>query len=447
MAGLGGLFGGGGVAEQLLVWGVLNQVISTAASPALTELGKAVNSEFPVMPMDPGDAATAVARGILEAGSGQDHAADTGTPADVFAVMTELARRGPDLSLVFELMRRGKIGAGAEDPKGLGARNALTDAGIRPEWHDLLLELAVSVPTQAEVLNAWLEGQIGEGEARERLLRAGMDPTWITTAYNANGQAPTPVQALEMLNRGLIPEGGTGPGAVSYRQAFLEGPWRNKWLDAFIALRWYIPPPRTVTAMHREGSLSTDQATRYLMDQGITSDLAAAYLSSSHHQAVATEKHLAKGDVITLYVDKLLTRPAAKAALVALKYQAHDADMLLDLADVRRTTANVNAVVTRTRALYVAGKITRPEALRNLATLKVATKEADELVTLWDLEHRKTVKVLTPAQIVHAEFLGLITTAECDSELAQHGYSKFDSWVLRSSAHKKAQPNKPPFGT
>jgi hypothetical protein len=445
MAGAGGVFGEGSTARQLLVWGVLNQLIATAAAPAFNEVGRAVNTAFPTLPMDVGAAVEAAARHVRPLDGGRGQAQESGVPGDNFNIMVDNALHGPDLSMVMELLRRKLIEPGGDDPHSTTVGGALTDAGLRPEWHDLVTKLAVGIPDQSQVLTAWLTGQITEGEAVKRLTEAGMEPDWIQTAYNTEGQAPTPVQALELLNRGIIPEHGTGQGVVSYEQAFLEGPWRNKWLPSFRALGRYIPPPRTVTAMYHEGALTQKQAAHYLMDNGITAELAAAYLTASHHAAVAADKHLAKGEVVQLYLDHLMTKAQAHAALVALKYQPHDADLLLELADTKRTTAQLNAVVTRTRALYVAGKVTRDDAIATLTKVKVDRAEAGRLVDYWALEHAKVVKQLTPAQIVHAEFIKALTTAECDRELAVHGYSPFDAWVLRSLQHKTPQPNRPPL--
>lgn len=445
MAGAGGLFGEGSTARQLLVWGVLQQLISTAAAPAFNEIGKVVNTAAPTLPLDPAVAVELAARLLDNPGDAAARAQESGIPGEDFHAMVDAAQHGPDLSMVMELLRRRLIEAGGEDPHSPTVGGALTDAGLRPEWHDLVTKLAVAVPDQSQVLTAWLTGQITEGDAVKRLTEAGMDPTWIPYAYAAEGQAPTPMQALELLNRGIIPEGGTGLGAVSYDQAFLEGPWRNKWLAAFKALRYYIPPPRTITAMYHEGALTKEQATRYLMDNGITAELAAAYLTSSHHTTVAQDKHLAKGDIIQLYLDHLMTKAQAEAALVALKYQPHDAQLLLELADTKRTTAQLNAVVTRTRTLYVAGKVSRDDAIATLVKVQVDRTEAGHLVDYWALEHTKVVKQLTPAQIVHAEYLKVITTEECDRELMIHGYSKFDAWVLRSIQHKNPQKDKPPM--
>jgi hypothetical protein len=66
MPSLGDLFGKGSAAEQLLVWGVLNNVLSALLSPALTELTYLVNEAATLNELDPSQLATAVVRAYLD---------------------------------------------------------------------------------------------------------------------------------------------------------------------------------------------------------------------------------------------------------------------------------------------------------------------------------------------------------------------------------------------
>jgi len=169
MAGLGDVFGEGSTARQLLVWQVLAQVIGSLASPAFTELTKLANNTAPLAPLDPATAAQAGARHLISTADAAGHIQDSGLDTDLAAIMMAVAQHAPDLSMAFELFRRRAIPEGSADPREVSLRGVLTDSGIPPAWHDAVVSLAVSIPDQAQVLNAWLEGQIGEAEARERL--------------------------------------------------------------------------------------------------------------------------------------------------------------------------------------------------------------------------------------------------------------------------------------
>lgn len=432
MASLGGVFGEGNTARQLLVWQVLAQVISNLAAPAFTELAKLSNSAAPVQPLDPVVAAQATARGHLSADDGRGYARQVGLDHPLFDIMTKVAQRAPDLSMAFELYRRKAIPLGSDDPAERSLRGALTDAGIPDAWHAAVTELAVAVPDQSQVLTAWLTGQITPAEAHERLLKAGMAPDWIESAYNAEGQAPTPTQALDLLNRGIIPEFGSGPGVVSYEQAFLEGPWRNKWLRAFLALREYLPPPRTVTAMYHAGQLDHAKAAELLRKYGLAADLAEAYLSKASSAHTATEKHLAKSEVTALFADKLMTREQAVKALEALKYATHDANLILDLVAAKEQASQTNQAVTRVRALYTAGKLTDSDAANLLHQLGVAATQTSAVIATWRLTKTHTTRLLTAAQVEGAWHYGVIDTRSAMTLLQGMGYDEFDAWVALS---------------
>jgi hypothetical protein len=436
--GFSDLFGKGSIGEQLLVFQVLGQVISALGDQGFQELGYLANAATANTVLGPSDYASAVARGLIDQGHGADEARKNGIGTDAFNQLIDMAKSSPDLGLVLGALQRGIIGAGGSDPDNLGLRDALSDAGVRPQWWPIIEQMAVQIPTVAEVMNAWLEGQIEEGEAHTRYLAAGGDPTWFQTSYNANGQAPTPTQSLELLNRGIIPESGTGPDSISYQQAFLEGPWRNKWLGPFQALRTYLPPPRTVTAMFHDGQLTHDQAAKYLAMQGLDTDLIAAYLTASHSSATVTDKHLAKGDIVTLYTDHLLSKDAATTALVALKYSPADAALLLQVSDLRAAAKALTAGTAQVKELLIHGHIGQAAALASLEKLAIPGVQAQAMIDTWTTTKSPVLKTLTAAQIERAAVLGLISNEQAYEALQSDGYSAVDAWLALSIAHKVA---------
>lgn len=438
MSGLGDLFGKNSTAEQLFVWGILNQLISAAVGPGVQEISNTVNGFAPLVPLDPSILAGAVIKGLIEAGNAQSEAAKNGIDQNNFTILTQLAVNPPDIGALVSGLQRGEVDLGEPGALGTTFYGALTLAGIPADWQPLFKALATQLPSGAEVLNALLEGQIGEVEAQTRWVQAGMDPTWFESAFNANGEAPTPVQALEMWNRGIIPEDGTGPAAVSYEQAFLEGPWRNKWLDSFKALRIYYPPPRTVTAMYHQGQLNHDQASGYLAKQGLPADLVTAYLSKSTSSATVADKILAKGDVVSLYKDKLITHDVAIAHLVALKYSADDAALILEIADLASVKSALTAGVARVRVLYLAHKVTETDAEASLVSLGVTKEQATQIIDTWALTSVQITKTLTASEIVAAWYYVVIPTDEAITQLEALGYETDDAWVLLSTRAKGA---------
>ena len=426
----------GSSVEQLFVWQVLGQIIAAAGTPFLQALTQAVLEADPNTPLTPETAAALVARNLADNGPAAGQAKKSGIDAGQFAAMVDASRQSPPLAELLELWRRGEIGLGDGDPHTATVTGGLADAGVRPQWWGHLQALKVDWPSWQEIINAWLQGQISEADARGWLAKTSIPPDWIQIAYDATGQAPTPTQALELANRKIIPWDGEGPDSISYRQAFLEGPWRNKWEPVFRKLAEYVPPPRTITAMFHAGQLSHDQAAQYLMANGLAPDLADAYLAPGHTAAAtAAEKHLAKTDIVTAYTDKIMSRGQALAALETLHYSATDAGFLLDLADLKETTAQLRAGITRVRSLFQAGKLTATDAATALHALGVTGSQAGDLITTWQIgQTHAAVRTLTPAQVEGAVKYGLITPDDAIARLVSDGYEPSEAWLALAVA-------------
>jgi hypothetical protein len=249
-----------------------------------------------------------------------------------------------------------------------------------------------------------------------------------------------------MLNRGIIPQEGQGPDATSYHQAFLEGPWRNKWEQAFLGLRYYLPPPRTVTAMLRSGGLDPATALDLLQKQGLTPDLAAAYIADASHGRTTSAKQLNVSTIEQLFLDKAITQADAESYLVQLGYQTTEADLILQSATLRQTNADLTKNITRVASYYIAHKIDQPTASTMLAGLGLPPEQITHLLQGWNIDRQANVKRLTPAQITDLWKIGAFTQDEAQTSLEADGYTPFDAWGLLSIKNKAPLPNPPAQG-
>lgn len=424
------LFGPGSTANQFLLWSVLSVITSAALAPALSDITQFVNSADPVNPLTPEQLAVATVREIITENEAAGEAAKSGIGPGRFSQLIDLAQSPPALSLFFAAYQRSQGAGGLGGGMAVDFDTVLADLGISAQYRPMVKALAISIPDASQVLLAWLTGQITEDEARGRLLATGMDPTWIDSAYNAEGQAPTPNELLDLWNRGAIPEGGTGAGVVSYDQGFLEGPWRNKWAPAFKTLRLYYPPPRTTQAMLREGTINVATATLWLGHYGVEGDVLTAFLANASHAATVEQRELSKTEIIDLYSGQLITAAQAVDDLKALNYTAADAALIIALADQKKATAATKAGVTRLQHLYLAGTNTAAQTKTALTALGIGDAQAANLLASWDLEQAAVVKTLTAAQIETGWHFDVIGTAEALNRLVALGYSRADAELL-----------------
>lgn len=446
MAGLSEIFGENGVGTQLFLWGVVSQVIGALLTPeieGLTQLSYAIDANTP---LDAGDIADMVVRGFMTEDKAAGEAKLTGVDADRLKLLIANAGQSPTPAVIAEGVRRGILSWDTGKSGMPSGNDGIKQGNVKDEWIPLFKQLTTQIPSVAEVMDAWLEGQIEEPEARKRYIEAGGDPTWFQTSFNANGSAPTPTELGVMLNRKIIPSEGTGPKSVSYHQGFLEGPWRNKWETPMRKLAEYLPPPRTVTAMLKNGSLTKQQALDLLIKQGLTTELATAYVNDAEHSQSQAGRDLTLAQIISLYEAQILAASDALTMLESLGYPATNAQYLLSLADLRVVIAQVNAAVSRIRSLYTGHKISKASAVASLNQLQLPADQVTKVVQAWDIEQAANISQLTASQIAQAVKYKVIPDAEALQALESLGYSPRDAWILLSVELHAPQPNEPKAG-
>lgn len=430
----------GGIANntllQIVLYNLVGQLVGAVMGPYSQAITNEVNSVSPLVPLSPAELALAVVRNELSEADAAGQASLSGLDAARFHTLARLTGDAPGPLDLAVALRRGLI------DQATFARG-IRQGRLRDEWADTVRELAVQQPSPQAMLQAYLEGQVTEAEARQKFAALGGDPAYFDVLYNSQGSAPSPLEAAEMARRGAIPWDGTGAGVVSFRQAFLEGPWRNKWEGPYRSLSEYLPPPRTITAMYKEGSLDQATAAQLLAEQGLRPELVTAYLSSGASQKTAAAKDLAQTTVTTLYRDRLVKRADAAAMLVALGYDQGEAEFLLEIEDTRVAAHFLSLAVSRIHSLFVGHKIDAATASSTLARLGVEPSGVTDLVGIWQWERSANVRALTPAEVAGALRYNLVDETAAQAMLVELGYTPHDAW-LYLSVHNRGPLGAPP---
>ena len=457
---LGGVLGGSQAndsARQLFVWGVLYGLLSAVFLPVTTAIQQdawqAAVEDNLYRALTPDELATMVVRGWKTLESAQAEAMKSGIAQNDFNTMVN-NRRNPIAPEEAAVALRRKIIPQDAAPGTPSFTNAIRQGNLGDQWGPVIQELARTIPTPADVLQAYLEGQINDEATARALYTAtgGLDQDaannvdWFTLMFETRGSAPTPNEAATMANRKIIPWEGKGPLATTFEQAFLEGPWRNKWEPSWRKLAEYLPPPRTVVAMLRAGSLDPATALDLLEKEGLTPELAAAYIADASHGRTTKAKQLNVNTIEQLFLDKAITQDQALSYLTQLGYAATEANLLLTSANLRQVHSDLLRNIGRVENYYVAHKIDQPTASTMLAGLGLPSDQITHLLQGWNIDRQANVKRLTEAQIVAAWAYKNLTEAQALEALQADGYTPFDAWVLLSNRNKAPLPNPPPAG-
>jgi len=394
----------------------------------------------------PADAASAAVRNFLPEGEAAAQAAKSGVNAQLFATLMHLSADAPGPQQLAEALRRGIIAESGTGPGSTSFQQGIAEGRLGDKWTDMIKGLASLWPSPADALRAALTGQVPADQAQALYEQWGGDPQWFQIMFNTEGSAPTPLEAVQMALRGIIPWTGTGPGVTSYEQAFKEGPWRDKWQDAYQKAAYPVPTQGEITEFLRYGMIDKPTAASLLADRGITGDYATWTLDYAEAVSTFDFRGLTVSTVMNALAANIITQDNASQILTEMHVSPQAAGLLIEYTKLQKGIAQTTAAVSHVGSLYTSRKILPDVARASLAQLGLDSAAANDIMQTWDLEAAVTVRTLTEAQIVDAWNYQIIDDATAITELTNIGYTPYDSWILLSVKAKAALPNPPAQG-
>jgi hypothetical protein len=455
---LPGIPGGGGIGgalqgllgsqavRSIAEWMMLQQLVQSVLSPLVAELQQSAFGQFPTLVAPPAELAAGVVRGHFDPGQAFAEAKKSGYDKVPFQLLLDNAGQPLPLQALLEAWRRQIIPQAGVGADSVSLEQGIRESDLKNKWTPVVEALQWQLANPGVVIEGWLRGQINEAPAREILKQNGIDDATATLMYKSAGRPISPEQAYSAFHRGLMPLAGEGGDAISVRQAFLESDIKNKWFDVWAALAEYRPPPRTVTALLREGVLNDAEAAAEFTKSGLSPALSAKYVLAAHHQKTLASKELTKADILAGYIDGLIPHDQALAGLVALDWAPDAAKLELDMADFRRNKALLDGAVTKVKTLYVARKISAETARDALAKLGVNAAGVTSLFGVWEIERANTVQRLTAAEWATAVKDGLVDEGQAVAQLIALGWTPFEAWVRIALGNKGSMttPKPPP---
>lgn len=429
MASVSDLFGtkGKNVAEQLVVWAILQQVISTALGPIFEGLAREVNDKLPLTPLSPALLADLVVRAGIDQDSARDYAAQSGIAGKDFDRMVHNAGEAPSLTELIELLRRGLIEHSGRGPDAVTFEQGVAESRLFNKWLPKVEQLGDRPLDPSDAVDGVVEGQISFDDAAQEAFVSGLNRDRFQTLVNIRGRPPDPSQLAEMVRRGFIPLKGTGPQATTFEQGIFEGAQKDKWEPHYEQLIATVPPPRTVTALLRNGTITDDQAQQWFQEAGLTAEAASAYVADAHHVKTTAQRDLTSSLIEQLYHDQFIDHATAESMLQGIRYSKEDADFILEVVDFQLVRESLNQLVSRVHSLYVAHKITRQAAITALDGHRIPPAGRDAMLGNWDDERAANVRTLTAAEYVDAVYYGVDDIGTGVQNLTQLGYSTDDA--------------------
>lgn len=422
---------------------VLGPIAMAAMAPIQTFLTQEGYSVDPNVELTPPVLADLVVRGMITMADATARAARYGINAERFQLMVNDTGDSPALQQLADMFHRGLIpldGAGAD---AVTVEQGILEGRVRDKWVDAIKGIMTIWPTIGQTVIAAIRNQLSMADAQALYAKIGGEPQFFQLLYDISGNPPSALDAARLARRGLIPKEGTGPSVTSFRQAVAEGDTKDKWGDALWALSEYFPPPRTIVALVRAGTITDQQALQYMEMAGASPQLAAAYIHEGHTPRTATAKVLAESIVHALYTDLLIDLATATTMLEALGFDAQDAGFILAVWDMELHAKALTSAIAKLRALFISRHISVNEATAELAKLELPAKQATDLIGIWTMEQRASIKLPTEAQVAAAVKKTILTSDQGLQLLYDMGYTEFGAWLVLSEQLGEKLPNPP----
>ena len=408
-----------------------------------------VNAKFPNVPLSPSQAANL----WQEAYNGKldldQEALFGGIDAERYEALKYLAGVAPAPQELFEMFRRGIITYFSEVEGQNSVERGLYQGQTKQSWVGDLAQLAYSWITYNDFVNAAIREQIPRATAQEWAGKTGLDiETKVAPGINMfdllfdiGGRPPGPEEMARMAHRGIIPWTGTGPSEKTFQQGIAESDLKTKWTDSLEALSTYIPSNGEITGWVRHGFVSAEDAWPMYRANGVTHAVAELMVHSALTDQLAEDRRLAKGEVLAMYQNQLITPEEATDALEVIGFHGEIGKELLRLADFRRESQAYGRIISEIGRQVLTGKVSLVNAHSTLAAMGVPPETIKILTEDWRLARQSEVPTITAGEIATSVYYGIEKVEEGMEDLEALGYTKYNAWRLLSNRlHGPAKP-------
>ena len=408
-----------------------------------------VNARFPNVPLSPSQAANLwqeAYNGKLDLGQ---EALFGGIDAERYEALKYLAGVAPAPQELFEMFRRGIITYFSEVEGQNSVERGLYQGQTKQSWVGDLAQLAYSWITYNDFVNAAIREQIPRATAQEWAGKTGLDietkvapgTNMFDLLFDIGGRPPGPEEMARMAHRGIIPWTGTGPSEKTFQQGIAESDLKTKWTDALEALSTYIPSNGEITGWVRHGFVSAEDAWPMYRANGVTHAVAELMVHSALTDQLAEDRRLAKGEVLAMYQNQLITPEEATDALEVIGFHGEIGKELLRLADFRRESQAYGRIISEIGRQVLTGKVSLVNAHSMLAAMGVPPETIKILTEDWRLARQSEVPTITAGEIATSVYYGIEKVEEGMEDLEALGYTKYNAWRLLSNRlHGPAKP-------
>ncbi len=381
--------------------------------------------------------------------------------------------RPPPETLV-QMMRRGN-----KDVAWL--QSYVTELGVSEELQRQYLDLVANRLPDNVWGNAFLRGEINEGELRNELYRRSMPQKDADILVKLLSIIPGPQDLIRMAVREAWND--TTAQTFGYDQDFPPefGEWASKiglsvdWAKRFWRAHWELPGVREgfemlhrrvitqdelnillqardipsfwrdrlvklsynpytrvdVRRMFAAGVVTVQEVYDNYLDIGYDDEHANKLTEWTIEEYSQTGRELTKSDVISSYTDNVINESQAVTMLDALGYVNAEILILLARADLKRQAKYEKELTETVRIAFVGKRIQENEVFAELSTLNPPAGFIEERLTIWRLQRERNLTRPSKADLKKFWLSGIIDADTLKREMRGRNYTdEYTQWYI-----------------
>lgn len=371
-------------------------------------------------PLSPADAALAVLRGNIPKDVAYAIARENGIESGDFDTLVNNTGEPLGLMQLLEAYRRGFIDEAT-------VKKGILDSRVRNEWIPTALQLRYSPMTVSDAVNATVQNQMAQADAEKIADENGLQPGAFQTLLNTAGEPLSRTEMENLYNRGLATKS-------QVEQALRESRLKNKYNSLAFELHTRLLDTGQIADAVLYGTMTHAQAVEKAMLHGFSPDDAATIAQSAVNRKLELERKQVVTAIVAMYEANAISLSDATSLAGNLGFEASESAFIFQSAEFRRNEKLVSAAMSAVRSKYIGHHITENEAQAYVDALGIPASQRDQVIQLWTIERDANVRTLTPAQIVKAANLGLISADDAVTRLTNEGYNVTDANLLLGGA-------------
>lgn len=368
-------------------------------------------------PLSPADAALAVLRGNISQNEGATHAAAYGVTAETFQTLIDNTGEPLGLMELLEAYRRGFIDRARLE-------RGIIQSRVRNEWLDVAEALRFSPISVADAVNAVIQGHLTQAQGDSISQQNGLEPGSFDTLVQTAGEPLSRTELEELYNRGEITK-------AQVEQGLLESRLKNKYTEYAFALHSKLLPIRNLSEAVEYGTMTLANAVAEAMKNGYSEADATALIQTASARKLRQYREHIVTAAESLFIDGALDAAGFVSVARSVGFDDAEAEAISAGASYKQMARLTSSAIDAIRSKYIARHIELDVASGMLDGLGVVSSHRDNLLKVWQIERASATRLLTPAEIVKANKLTILTDDETIQRLMALGYSQDDATLRK----------------